>query len=179
MTSWKLRSAALIILAATAAGASAQDTSDLAKEIVNDPADPQVGGAKAVLRNDPAVQGGKALRIDVARKGANPWDASIGGPITKPIKAGDKLILVFWARLEKGESGTTTTLPYNAVQLASAPYSTVFTGSADIGPEWKMVQVSGTSDKTYPANSLKVTIQLATARQTVDFGPIVVLDTGQ
>jgi hypothetical protein len=42
-----------------------------------------------------------------------------------------------------------------------------------------MVQVSGTSDKTYPANSLKVTIQLATARQTVDFGPIVVLDTGQ
>ena len=37
----------------------------------------------------------------------------------------------------------------------------------------------GTSAAAYPANSVHVTIQLATAKQTVDFGPIVVLDQGQ
>ena len=35
------------------------------------------------------------------------------------------------------------------------------------------------ADGNYPAGGLKVTIQLATAKQTVDFGPIVVLDRGK
>jgi hypothetical protein len=178
MASWKLAAAALLV-ASPMSAAGAQDTDGLAKQIVNDPSAPQVTGAKAALRDDPKVQGGKALRIQVARKGANPWDATIGGPITKPVKAGDKLVLVFSARLEQGENGATTaTLPYGAVQLASAPYSTVISGPTQIGPEWKMVQVTGKADRDYPANALKVTIQLATAKQTVDFGPIILLDTG-
>jgi hypothetical protein len=37
--------------------------------------------------------------------------------------------------------------------------------------------VEGTSNAAYARGELKVTIQLATAKQTVDFGPIVVLDT--
>ena len=56
-----------------------------------------------------------------------------------------------------------------AVQVASAPYSTVISGSNEIGPEWKDFQVAGVADNNYPAGALKVTIQLATARQTVDF----------
>ena len=170
--------AALLLGFATVA--IAQDPGDLAKKIINDPGDPHVDGAKASLRDDPAVQGGKALRVVVAKKGANPWDAAIGGPVNKPIKAGDKLILAFWARLEKGESGATTTLPYDAVQLASAPYSTVVGGgSNDIGPEWKMYQITGKADRDYRPGQLKVTIQLATAKQTVDFGPIMLFDMGQ
>src|SRR5206468_12215991 len=98
----------------------------------------------------------------------------------KPIAKGDRLVLLFSARLEKGENGATTaTLPYNAVQLTQAPYSTVISGAGQIGPEWKDIQVSGVADANYPAGALKVTIQLATAKQTVDFGPIVLLDRGK
>jgi hypothetical protein len=177
MVSCKLWAAA-VLLAAPFSAAVAQD--DIAKQIINDPTNPQVTGAKAELRDDPKVQGGKALRINVGRKGANPWDATIGGPIAKPVKAGDKLLLVTFARLEKGENGATSaTLPYVAVQLGSAPYSTVVSGSSQIGPEWRPLQVTGKADKNYPAGTLKVTVQLATAKQTVDFGPIVVLDQGQ
>lgn len=44
------------------------------------------------------------------------------------------MVLAFWARLEKGEGGATTaSLPYNAVQLASAPYSPLFTNGVTIG----------------------------------------------
>lgn len=179
MTVWKLFAAALLV-GAPLAVAGAQNAADLAKEIVNDPTNPQVDGAKASLHDDAKVQGGKALRIEVVRKGAHPWDATVGGPINKPVKAGDKLVLAFWARLEKGENGaTTTTLPYDAIQLSAAPYSTVLSGSNEIGPDWKLEQVTGKADRDYPAGTLKVTIQLATAKQTVDFGPIIVLDTGQ
>ena len=176
MTGWTLAAAAVVLAISAAAGA--QD--DLARQIVNDPGNPQVTGARASLRDDPKVQGGKALRIEVARKGQNPWDATVGGSIGKPVKAGDNLVLIFQARLEKGDKGATTaTLPYNAVQLAAAPYSTVISNSADIGPDWKTIQVNGKADKDYAAGALKVTVQLATAKQTVDFGPIVVLDRGQ
>jgi hypothetical protein len=178
MLSWKLTAAALILTAPAAA--AAQDANDLTQQIVNDPSAPDVNGAKGSLIDDPKVQGGKALRVDVPRKGSNPWDSSVGGAIVKPIAKGDRLVLLFSARLHKGEKGATTaTLPYNAIQLGAAPYSTVMSGTGEIGPEWKDFQVTGTADGNYPAGALKVTIQLATAKQTVDFGPIVVLDRGK
>ena len=178
MSALKLPAAALVAGLSTVA--TAQDSSDLARHIVNDPSNPQVTGAAARLVDDSAVKGGKALRIQVSRKGQNPWDATVGGPVLKPVKAGDKLILIFQAKLEHGDKGATTaTLPYNAVQLAAAPYTNVISNSADIGPDWKTIQVEGKADKDYPAKALKVTIQLATARQIVQFGPIVLLDMGQ
>ncbi|HZU50325.1 MAG TPA: hypothetical protein VE968_00470 [Sphingomicrobium sp.] len=179
MVSSRLFAAAL---AATApfAPAAAQDPNDLAKQIVNDPSAPDVSGAKATLVNDPKAQGGKALRIDVPRKGSNPWDSTVGGTVKKAISKGDRLVLIFSARLQKGENGATTAvLPYNAVQLATAPYTTVISGSGAIGPDWKDFQVTGISDANYAPGALKVTIQLATAKQTVDFGPIVLLDRGK
>ncbi|HYC95475.1 MAG TPA: hypothetical protein VEB39_07230 [Sphingomicrobium sp.] len=159
--------------------APAKSQADVASMIINDPSAPQVNGAKAKLRDDPAVQGGKALRIPVAGKRQNAWEISISSAVTKPIKAGDELLLAFWARLEKGEAGSTTTLPYAAIQMTSEPWTTVMAGSADIGPEWKLHEIRGKTDKDYAANSVGVTIQLATAKQTIDFGPIMVLNLGQ
>lgn len=157
------------------APASAQELN-----IINDPGAPQVNGASGRLRDDANVQGGKALRVVVRARGANPWDVAVETPITQPIKAGDQLLFAFWARLERGEGGaTTTTLPYNAVQISAAPYTTLFTGPSEIGPEWKMVEVRGKADADHAAGTLKATIHLATAAQTVDLGPIFVVNLGQ
>ena len=158
------------------APAAAQD----ALNIINDPGAPQVQGASGRLRDDPAVQGGKALRVVVRSKGANPWDIAVQTPITQPVKAGDRLLLAFWARLEKGEGGAaTTTLPYNAVQQTAAPYTALFTGPAEIGPEWKLLEVRGKADADHAAGTLNATIHLAAAAQTVDLGPIFVVNLGQ
>ena len=159
------------------APAAAQDA---ALNIINDPGAPQVMGASGRLRDDPGVQGGKALRIVVRGKGANPWDVAVQTAITQPVKAGDALLLAFWARLEKGEGGaTTTTLPYNAVQQSVAPYTALFTGPVDIGPEWKLQEVRGEADADHAAGTLNAAIHLATAAQTVELGPIFVVNLGQ
>lgn len=134
---------------------------------------------KPPVRSDPAVQGGKALRVDVPGKGVHEWDISVAVPINKPVKAGDTLVLAFWARLEKGENGATSTvLPSNAVQLAHDPYTALFGGPITIGPEWKLQQVQGKADRDHAAGDLNVSLHLATAKQVVDIGPVFVLDMG-
>jgi hypothetical protein len=172
--------ATLLLGLAAPAVAPAQQADDLASKIANDPGAPEVTGAKAALRDDAAVQGGKALRIQVARKGANPWDTALGSPVKKPVKAGDTLLLVFYARLEKGDNGATaTTLPFAGVQLADSPWTPIFHEAVDVGPEWKLLQVKGKADKNYAAGKLKVTIHLANAKQVVDVGPVILLNQGQ
>jgi len=171
--------AALLLLATSSVPLQAQAADDLASKIVNDPSEPQVNGAKAALHDDAKVQGGKALRIQVKGKGTNAWDAAIESPIKKPIQAGDRIVLAFSARLEKSDSGAATAVfPFAGVQLATAPYSSIAQNGFELGPDWKMVEIRGTADRNYPAESLKVSIHLATAKQTVDFGPVVVLNLG-
>ena len=148
--------------------------------IINDPGAPQVSGARPRLRDDPAVQGGKALRVQVRRKGANPSDVSVQTTISQPVKAGDELLFAFWARLEEGEGGATTaTLPSNAVQQSVAPWDWLLGGPVEIGPEWKLHELRGKAGKDYPAGTLNATIHLASAKQTVDLGPLIVVNLGQ
>lgn len=168
--------AGVLLMALPLGPAAAQD----GLNIVNNPAEPQVSGASAKLRDDPAVQGGKALRITVRGKGGNPWDVAVESAIEKPVKAGDSLLFAFWARLEQGEDGaSSSTLPYNAVQLSAAPYTGLFVAPVTIGPEWKLHEVRGKAEHDHAAGTLKATIHLATAKQTVDLGPLFVVNLGQ
>ena len=180
-----LHLAAIVAAVAVPHVLEAQNSADdLVNKIVNRPPvtawhiDGMSG--KPNVRNDAAVQYGKAVRVDVPGKGEHPWSIAASNPIEKPVKAGDNLVLAFWARLEKGENGATTaTLPYNAVQMAGEPYTALFSGPATIGPEWKMVEIKGKSDKAYAGGQLNVSVHLATGKQVVDLGPVFVLDMGQ
>jgi hypothetical protein len=166
--------------AAPPSALAALDPNTIASKIVNDPAAPEVRGTKAQLIDDPKVTGGKAMRLQIPRKGQNAWDISVNSALKKPVKAGDTLLLVFQAKLVQGENGaTTTTLPWNSVSLTGPPWSGVVGGPTDIGPDWKMVEIKGKADKNYAPGALAAGIQLATAKQTVDLGPIIVLDLGQ
>jgi hypothetical protein len=183
----KLFAAALAVAAigSLPAAASGQDgADDIMKKIISIPVPSayRVDGItpKPPILSDKRVQGGKALRINVAGKAANPWAVALAVPINKPVKSGDKLVLAYWARLEQGEGGATSaTLPFNAIQLARDPYTPLFTGAITIGPEWKLQQIEGKSNGNYAAGELTVSIHLATAKQVVDFGPVFVLDLGQ
>jgi hypothetical protein len=163
-----------------AKGLASLDPAKIPSMIINDPSAPNVNGAKAKLVDDERVTGGKALRVQVSGKGKNAWDSSLSSAITKPVKAGDNLLLVFWARLEQGANGATAaTLPWNSIGMTTAPWSAVVGQPADIGPEWKQFEISGRADRDFDADTLGVSLQLATAKQTVDLGPVIVLNLGQ
>lgn len=173
--------AAFLIALGSGAPAAAQDIAD---QIISAAAPEafSVQGLRATVkpRKDESVQGGKALRIPVPGKSDQPWSVSASTAITKPVKAGDTLVLAFWARLEKGEDGAASAiLPHNAVQLASEPYTALLAGPATIGPAWTMHEVRGKADRDYPAGELNVAIHLATAKQVIDLGPIFVVNLGQ
>jgi hypothetical protein len=180
---------AVLCLVAAAAAAPhvlrAQDSADdLTNKMINRPPVTawHIDGisGKPNVRADAKVQYGKAVRVDVPGKGEHPWSIAASNPIDKPVKAGDNLILAFWARLERGENGATSaTLPYNAVQMAHDPYTAIFTEAATIGPEWKMVEIKGKANRNYAGGDLNVSIHLATGKQIVDLGPVFVLDMGQ
>jgi len=174
-----MRTAQLVALALCAAvpiGASVAQTVD---QLANDPV-PQINGAKFKLVDDPGVEGGKAIRINVPRKGTNVWDSAVESLVNKPVKAGDRLVLYFDARLEKGAGDAVSApIPFTAIQMSSAPYSPVIQGNVTLTPEWRMHKIEGKADKDYPAGALKAAIHLGNAKQTVDFGPVVVLNMGQ
>lgn len=169
--------AGVAVLAASAVQSSADA---IIPKIANDPSAPTVNGAKAKLVDDPKAQGGKALRVVVRKKAANIWDSSVESMLTKPLVKGDKLILMFEARLHEGPDGATSaSIPNAAIQMASAPYTTLGSGQPALTGEWKSFRYEGVADKDYAAGAVKATIHIGNTKQVVDFGPIIVLNMGQ
>jgi hypothetical protein len=175
---------ALAPLAPAMAQQSAQD--DILDHVISVPnprayrIDGTQAGAQAAVRNDSTVQGGKALRVQVPGRSEQAWTTAVSVPITRAIHNGDNLGLAFWARLELGDNGATTaTLPYNAIQLSAAPYTALFSGPVTVTPTWQMFEIDGRAARDYAADTVNVAMHLATGHQTIDIGPVFVLNMGQ
>jgi hypothetical protein len=172
----------LLAPAAALAQAAPAAADDITSKIINlpPPTAHRVDDAKGSVRKDDTVQGGKALRVAVPGKSDKSWSVAVANAIEKGVNAGDRIVLAFWARLAKAEGGAATaSLPYNAVQLSAAPYTALFSGGVEVGPEWKLHEVKGKADKDYAAGSLNASIHLATGKHTIDLGPIFVLNLGR
>ena len=172
--------AALVLCGAVMAlPALAED--DIMSKAVNDPS---VGwradgsGAKVEMFKDPTVTGGTAERMTISGKGTNPWDW--GGHVsnTKPIKQGDVLLLAFWAKAETPPAGSTMIDVNVNMQNDAAPYESLGSAMQHIGAQWKMYFMVATADKDYKAGEAGVQLQLATAQQVIDLGPLFILDYG-
>jgi len=132
------------------------------------------GKADHELIEDPDVPGHLALRV-TAEKGRNNWDASVVEPIGPAVKKGDLLVMVYYARVEEG-SGE---MPYNVIQFNSPPFNALIAGSETVTGEWEIYVAQGKADKNYKEGSIGVSMQLANADHTIDFGPVFVLNLGQ
>ncbi|MFT4090208.1 MAG: hypothetical protein QM645_05710 [Asticcacaulis sp.] len=127
------------------------------------------------FRKEKAVQGGGALRIDIPAAKPNVWDIGASAPITGAIKAGDKLVLIVWARHE--DSGVVT-LPA-VIQKGSAPYTPIVAGTLNISSEWQMVTLEGIAPADYKAGEANLALQLGGQAVKLDLGPVFVMNMGQ
>ncbi|RYE02209.1 MAG: hypothetical protein EOP61_09175 [Sphingomonadales bacterium] len=137
------------------------------------PASFQVYGVQPAPRTvpDDGVEGGRALPVTVSGKG-EVWAVGVNVPIIKAIKAGDKITVYFWAKLQ---GAGTASIAAAQLQLASAPYTKIFGEGVTITPQWKLYQVSGVADAAYPKGTLNAAFHLNTGSHTVMLGAVAVL----
>lgn len=173
--------AALMLAPAYAQSNADKDVADVLNRMINTPAAEawNVWGAPATAFSDETVNGGRALRVKIDHKGANPWDAAAASVIKKPVKKGDVILVAFWAKAEEpAPGGTTAKVPAISVQLNKAPYTALFTEAAEIGGKWALYYASGVADADYGAEQITASVMLAADKQTIDLGPVFVLDYG-
>lgn len=171
-------------IAGTAPGQSAPGPapkSDILEKAINQPGTNwQVYGAaqKAKMGKTDGVPGNQAMRVEVTAKGANPWDGGAISPIQKPIGAGDAVLVAVYLRAPALKEGETTTISFVGATDGAAPYATIAAAPAAVGRAWKLYYASGKAPRAFAANSARVTVHLAGAKQVVELGPVFVLDFG-
>lgn len=137
------------------------------------------GGGKPQSVKDAKVQFGKAIRVETPG-GGNAWSVGVNSPLAKGVRKGDKLVVAFYARVEKpAEGAASAEIASVQVQLAAAPYTRLFGHAVTVGPEWKLHTAAGHVDRDYAAGELAAALHINTARQTLDIGAMAVLNYGQ
>lgn len=171
--------AALAMLGAVAFGAAADDGTQ--KTVSDSGVFWGVWGTsvKANFVAAPSLKGGAAQRVTISSKPVHPWDVGTYAAITKPVKKGDVLVLMFWARAEKPPAGSDLILVSGRIYEAG-PAGNGISPDANfiIGKQWKFYYVSGTATKDYAAGTLSTGMVLGTGEQVIDFGPVSVVDYG-
>ena len=167
---------------AVPATARAQSDDAAAQAMINnpDPSSYMVWGVTPTPKSkkDETVQGGRSIHVPTTGTG-NAWDISVNVPINKPIKSGDKLVLMYYAKLEKPAAGETTGRITGQIQLSAAPYSVVMGSTVDVPQEWKLFTVEGRADKDYAKGTLNATFHLNQGKHTIAMGLVAAFDYGK
>ncbi len=173
--------AALGVAALASVPAGSAQTGDILQKAINTPGVAySVYGAGQTSKPVKAdVVGGRALQIVVAAPGTHGWDVGASSPIAKPIAKGDRIVVAFWARAPKLAGDATAAIPFAGVSLAAAPYTPIVTGSATVGREWKLQQITGVAAADAAGGAAMVSLHLGVAKAVFEFGPIFVLDMGK
>lgn len=140
----------------------------------------EVYGPNQKAREVPAaeVPGGNAVRVQVSKAGANPWDAGASYPAVKPVAAGDTLLVMVFLRAPDAPAGTTVPIPIGAGG-ADAPYTPIAAETIQVGAGWKRYYAAGVSPQAFAAGKARISVQLAGAKQVIELGPAFLLDLGQ
>ncbi len=172
---------ALIMAAGLAFSAHAQDSLPGQSLIASPAIDHWALGGNSNHRmiHETGVPGGWALNVKLAGAGANPWDVQAGVATTRAIHKGDVVLLAFWARTAAPPPGDTSAHIIADIQQGHAPYARIGDATLNVSGTWKLYYVSGTSQLDLQPGEAAATVQLATAEQEIELGPVFLRDFGQ
>ncbi len=175
------KSSVLSALAMFGAVVLSASAGDIMQKAVSDPGAFWTiwGKAKTSYMADPRVKGGAAERVTISPKPNNPWDVGASIAITKPVRKGDVLLLMFWARAERPPAGS------DLVMLSGRIYENGPSGAGVsqettflIGRQWQLYYANGTAAKDYPVGTLSAGMVLGAGDMVIDYGPVSVIDLG-
>jgi hypothetical protein len=170
----------MLLLAGVVACSLATAEEDIASRMINK----ETNGRWDILPDKPkpkhlkgVVPGGyDAFRVK-ANKSANPWDVQASSPVAGAINEGDVIMLNYFVRAEEPAEGGSTISA--RIQLASAPYTSVLDMTSKVSGEWKSYCAFRVANLTIPEKKSSVSIHLATAKQVIDLGPVLVFNFGK
>jgi hypothetical protein len=176
-----------VALGLTIAGPAAAQTVDplqsetLIKKVINVPGTAYTfygPGLTTKVMKDADIPGGEFVRVDVSRKGGNPWEAGGGYPILKPIKTGDVIFFAIYLRAPDLKDDETASMPGLGVCENASPYTPIAVADVRITNRWNVYYVSAKATKGWSRGQAHVAMQLAADKQVIDLGPVFVLDLG-
>ena len=148
--------------------------------LINDPAQvytygPDVTGQPITAAD---VTAGKATRTVTAKAAPHPYDDGLSVPLTAAIKKGDVVFAAVQVRVIQSAAAKTQ-IPELGVHLSGAPYTAIASASATAAKnEWTWLYASGIASEDYASGTTGFLMQLGAAAQTIDIGPVIVLDLG-
>jgi len=183
-----------VVAVAPAAAATAPAdpyTADLAKlraklpvkgTLINDPGTLYGYGAGLNTQSltAPDVAGGKALRTVMTKAGGQSYDAGVSSAVTSAIKKGDVVFVAAYVRATELAPGAQAGLIAElGVHMSQSPWTAIATSSASVPKgQWKVVYASGVATADYAPGSVGFGLQLGGTQQTIDVGPVYVLNLG-
>jgi endoglucanase len=112
------------------------------------------------------ASGKTCLRVDMKQRLANAWDIGAVSPVLADFKKGDELRVLLWARLDTEDPKAQVTVPV-LVQMGSAPYTAVISGTATLTSKLEPVLVAGIAPEGYTGGTVNLALQLGQVGQPV------------
>lgn len=125
-----------------------------------------------------SMPGGSATAVIVSKAGQNAYDAGASISFPEAVSEGDVLTVAFVARTISAETDTGAGKIALRIQRNVAPYSGFGDNSLSIGPNWKVYQLRTQARIDIPKGEGAVALQFAGAKQSMEIGPVYVLNAG-
>ena len=126
-----------------------------------------------------SLPGGVARQYRIGRKGTNPWDAAIQLPNAVPVAAGDVIHASFWARASKLPKGQSATRIPVSLQKNGEPYTQIAYAELEMTDAWQLLTIAGKATEDYGTGGMVLNLQVATAAQTLEMGPVFLNTLGK
>lgn len=123
------------------------------------------------------VFGRVATRFDVPTAGAQPYAAGASLTIGRELIAGRTLLLGFLARTTAASAADGQGRITVRLQQATEPYDGFGDSQLTITGNWRLYQLRITAAQALPATA-QIAFHLAAQQQSVEIGPVFLLDTG-
>ena len=120
--------------------------------------------------SDTKVEGGKAVEVQTPGTGGI-WEVGALHGVDGAIAKGDHIVASLWVKSD---------VPAKAVFRleARADIARVGETSIDIGTDWSQQTLDFVATDNYPAGTTQVALLLNSGKQTIDLGPISVVNKG-
>ncbi|MFS0772391.1 alpha/beta hydrolase family protein [Sphingomonas sp. 1P08PE] len=129
----------------------------------------QVFGTTPAFGQDPGVPGRGYVQVAPRLTPGKPWSSGAGMVLPRPIAAGERVTVLFWARSARSADVPVT------IQGGPPNYTAFAASRIAVSPRWQRHMIVGVAPSHFAAGSQSLTVQLGQVRHTVSLGPVFFL----